>query len=439
MKASLATIHLKTCAAAASLALLSTFTTPACAIVLDAISDVFLRERTAADAATTFENDLISVWNSHGNDTLNGVGKRRYGVVEFDVSSLSGVQINSATLSLWNGMTGFSDQNKAIKQSALYINTTGGTPAANLTWNLYQSEYQGSAVALGGLGSFNLPAQPAPNAYSNSAAATIADRTVISNAASSGNQRFTLVMIADEATAAEYAHSWGDGPDGLDGMNPQLLINEATEQVVLTLRVNTTTGAMSILNPGTDPVVNTMIDIDGYVINSPAGSLNPAGFTGISGTGPVDWQIISPTSANLSELNRDSSTVFSEGNSRSLGTGFTPGASPDAGLTFTYNVSGGAPAVGIVEYVSGGLTGDYNGNGSVDADDYVVWRNGGSPDSSQNGYSQWRANFGMPAGAGTSLGSSNVAVAASVPEPNSFGLLVGLLTPAMIFQWRKHS
>jgi hypothetical protein len=55
--------------------------------------------------------------------------------------------------------------------------------------------------------------------------------------------------------------------------------------------------------------------------------------------------------------------------------------------------------------------GDFNGDGSVNAADYVVWRKN---DGSQAGYDEWRANFGSTSGSGN-LGS--------VPEPSSFMLL----------------
>jgi hypothetical protein len=60
-----------------------------------------------------------------------------------------------------------------------------------------------------------------------------------------------------------------------------------------------------------------------------------------------------------------------------------------------------------------GLTGDHNGDGIVDAADYVAWRkdpdaNGGDPD----GYDDWVANFGE-----TNLGSGGGQSAAAVPEP----------------------
>ncbi len=64
---------------------------------------------------------------------------------------------------------------------------------------------------------------------------------------------------------------------------------------------------------------------------------------------------------------------------------------------------------------SDALSGDYNEDGTVDAADYVVWR---EHDRSQAGYSVWRNNFGRTASA-TSLSD------ATVPEPTSWILLLG--------------
>lgn len=383
------------------------------AIVLEATSDIWIRE---LSPDSTFETDLVSVWNSFS--TGPDAGMRRYGVLEFDVSSLDGVQLDFASLNLWNGDNGFSDDDKAIKQSAFFIDTSGGTQASSLTWSLYQSEYSTSAVSLGGLGLFDLPAQAAPDAFSNSANATPADLALLASVASGaggGNKRLTLVLVADETDAVEYAHSWGDGPDGFGGMNAQLLINEAPpEQVELTLQIKASTGEMWITNPGVDPTEDTVFDIDGYVIHSPASALNPGGFTGLSGAGEAGWQIIAPSVSDLSELNLDTSTAFSEGDSLYLGTSFTPGAAEDLDLTFSYNVNGGAPISGLVEYVTGTVDGDYNGDGTVNAADYTVWRNGQSPDSTQAGYQLWRRNFGGGLGGGTS---------AAVPEPTALFMI----------------
>jgi hypothetical protein len=77
------------------------------------------------------------------------------------------------------------------------------------------------------------------------------------------------------------------------------------------------------------------------------------------------------------------------------------------------------------------LSGDYNGNGKVDAADYVLWRKdpatfGGDP----TGYDTWRANFGLPAGGGAALS------AGAVPEPSTIAL-GGLVFTLIISGWRR--
>jgi hypothetical protein len=74
------------------------------------------------------------------------------------------------------------------------------------------------------------------------------------------------------------------------------------------------------------------------------------------------------------------------------------------------------------------VTGDYNGNGIVDAADYTVWRdhlgqsvtlpNDTTPGSvTQADYDVWKSNFGNHSGSGSGAG-------ASVPEPASLLLLL---------------
>ena len=71
-----------------------------------------------------------------------------------------------------------------------------------------------------------------------------------------------------------------------------------------------------------------------------------------------------------------------------------------------------------------GVPGDYNGNGTVDAADYVLWRNGGpllnevadEGTVSNADYTEWKARFGNPPGSGGSIGA--------VPEPASAALLL---------------
>jgi len=77
------------------------------------------------------------------------------------------------------------------------------------------------------------------------------------------------------------------------------------------------------------------------------------------------------------------------------------------------------------------IPGDYNGNGAVDAADYIVWREnegtnnvllndpiGGAIGQAQ--FDQWRAHFGQTAGSGA-IANASVAV----PEPATL-LLISL-------------
>ena len=80
-----------------------------------------------------------------------------------------------------------------------------------------------------------------------------------------------------------------------------------------------------------------------------------------------------------------------------------------------------------------GTPGDYNGNGNVDAADYVLWRNGGplqnegetTGSTTPEDYTFWRSHFGNSSGAGAAFGASS-----AVPEPTS--LLLGLITAACL-------
>lgn len=76
--------------------------------------------------------------------------------------------------------------------------------------------------------------------------------------------------------------------------------------------------------------------------------------------------------------------------------------------------------------VSAGVAGDYNGNGVVDAADYVLWREGGpllnevaTPGSvTAEDYTEWRARFGNTSGSGSAIGG------AAVPEPGSVAIVL---------------
>jgi hypothetical protein len=60
------------------------------------------------------------------------------------------------------------------------------------------------------------------------------------------------------------------------------------------------------------------------------------------------------------------------------------------------------------------LPGDFNLDGTVDAADYTVWRDGLGGAYTQSDYTLWKNNYG----------ATNVSMAVSVPEPAALMLLV---------------
>lgn len=116
------------------------------------------------------------------------------------------------------------------------------------------------------------------------------------------------------------------------------------------------------------------------------------------------------------------------------------------GGTFSYNASPNpwgstAPLIGYdkytidlyVDFALIGLTfvgapipgpaGDYNNNGTVDAADYVVWRDALETTYVQSDFDVWRAHFGQSAGSGAAL-STVESLPAAISEPTTFLLLM---------------
>ena len=159
-----------------------------------------------------------------------------------------------------------------------------------------------------------------------------------------------------------------------------------------------------------------------------AGGLSPYGTMGQGGNA-YEWE-----ETAFSLLNNSSSSV------RGIrGGGWVYGSS----TLSSSNRTGSSPA-GELIFVGfrvasipnpGGLLGDYNGNGIVDAADYTVWRDtlgqrglglaadgtgpGGVPDGvvDQLDYDFWKANFGNHSGAGASTNTA-------VPEPSTLLMLI---------------
>jgi hypothetical protein len=88
----------------------------------------------------------------------------------------------------------------------------------------------------------------------------------------------------------------------------------------------------------------------------------------------------------------------------------------------SFDINGGSPASMVVNSVSVTDTpnGDFNGDGVVDAADYIIWRRNPGGNYTQEDYNIWRANFGtnLAAGSGSSTDSH------AVPEPIGAVLLI---------------
>jgi hypothetical protein len=73
--------------------------------------------------------------------------------------------------------------------------------------------------------------------------------------------------------------------------------------------------------------------------------------------------------------------------------------------------------------------GDFNSDGTVDAADYIVWRNGLGSTYIQTDYDVWRTHFGQIAGSSSAQ--------AGVPEPTSVALVLFAIV-SFVFLYRAH-
>jgi hypothetical protein len=147
----------------------------------------------------------------------------------------------------------------------------------------------------------------------------------------------------------------------------------------------------------------------------------------------------------LLEIQEDGTTTFDNSTVYNIGKILNAGFS-QTGISFEYLLAGSATLTqGVVLFGNlpvGGVLGDYNGDGTVNAADYTVWRNnlGGpstalqrrDPSNAANpinaaDYTFWKSRFGATSGSGG--GALDVA---AVPEPGlailGFAALCGLST-----------
>jgi hypothetical protein len=193
----------------------------------------------------------------------------------------------------------------------------------------------------------------------------------------------------------------------------------------LVLVVNPNTGFATLQNQSAQP-----IEFVSYTVSSTSGSLLPS----YTGSGLPNWFKANPTANNLAELSSGNSIVLNEGGEVDLGIAWSTAGQQD--LTFVYqepndgNLLTGTVHFGAKALISG-PPGDYNGDGKVNAADYVVWRknptaHGGNP----AGYNTWRANFGRTSGGAASAAGLN---AVTAPEPSAIAIAVLAVLASRLF------
>ncbi|MEX2306910.1 MAG: PEP-CTERM sorting domain-containing protein [Pirellulales bacterium] len=202
----------------------------------------------------------------------------------------------------------------------------------------------------------------------------------------------------------------------------------------LRLTVDPADGDMMLDNATGAPITFNSYEITSEVDSLDAGGWNPianqsvSGFPAGNGTGN-GWESGPNSDAGeLTEWFLTGDSTLADGESIMLGQGYDAVMGAED-VVLRYALADGSIVRGQVFYeeINAGLTGDYNGDGSVDAADYVVWRKTGI--NGQQGYIDWRDNFGATAGSG---GGSDAAGQSAVPEPAT-GLMIVIGGLIMLF------
>jgi hypothetical protein len=187
----------------------------------------------------------------------------------------------------------------------------------------------------------------------------------------------------------------------------------------LSLDVSRTgSGAVTLKNTGA-----TGFEIDLYRVVSGGSSLQASSWNSLDNENfdSAAWTELANGAGKVSEGAFGDSTLLAGGFSQSLGNLYN--TSIDAqDLVLEYHLVGTPTSLlvrGNVNYLVGGVPGDFNNDNKVNAADYVLWRKNPGAFGGAGGYATWRANFGSPPGSGSSLGGP-----AAVPEPAVLSLVL---------------
>lgn len=281
---------------------------------------------------------------------------------------------------------------------------------------------------------------------------------------SNGSHLFDIRYTASNVTVlvdgVEQFNVDGSFPDGRFGLyaawqGPQPTFSNfevvSTDFVGLAATVDRSTGNITLSNPGGSPS-----EFDFYQLESASGSLSVSGWNSLSdqnfqsvGAGPgQSWNEAGGSNASaIAEVFLRSMSTLAGGASINIGNAYNNIVNGED-LVLKFRLPSGLVLEGAVNYIGMapvGLVGDYNGNGTVDAADYVLWQeNEGTSNSLLNDpiggtigqaqYDQWRARFGQQA-AGS---AAAVASTASVPEPTSSWLAICIGVVGALHRSRSH-
>ena len=209
--------------------------------------------------------------------------------------------------------------------------------------------------------------------------------------AGNSQEEFGMFMFADDGTNLWHMSFYNHGNDDFDGIymggDPEGPVLGVTATKVLAEPVD---GNFPPGTPENKPFDSfhdwALVDGDGVGGAPPTVQLNGVDFN------PVVTAIPAPSMFPAGTVGWGSLNPFEAGYFQT-----------------THMVFDGNP-----DAVPPSLFGDYNGDLTVNAADYAVWRDGGSPDDTIAGYELWKANFG----------DSGVGAGSAVPEPSSQLLLI---------------
>jgi hypothetical protein len=238
-----------------------------------------------------------------------------------------------------------------------------------------------------------------------------AGEIVTASAAAGIAGKFTNQGTVNGPTAAGQFLTFTDDVDGAGSYTGNVLFSDGFSP-------GNSPAAVSLENAAFDSSAELRIELGGLLAGTEHDRLNVSGTASLDGT--LQIQLINGFDPNVG----DSFDI--------LNWGSLSGTFDTLNLPALSDLQWDTSRLYTAGILSVTLPGDFNGNGIVDAVDYVVWRKGLGTTYTQNDYNVWRAHFGQTAGAGAGSGVTTGLPDSAVPEPAGFmlTLVAGIMVVA---------